>query len=196
MPMTTYSRPPEVWREMGLTDAEYERIVSLLRREPTDVELGMFAVMWSEHCGYKYSRPVLRLFRKYRESLEGAGFENAGVVPLDEQLGIAFKVESHNHPSAVEPHQGAATGVGGIIRDIFTMGARPIAILNALRFGPSAEPRNRYLFEHVVEGIASYGNCIGVPTVAGEVYFHPCYSGNPLVNAMAVGGGVGLWMWC
>ena len=187
MPMTTYSRPPEVWREMGLTDAEYERIVSLLRREPTDVELGMFAVMWSEHCGYKYSRPVLRLFRKYRESLEGAGFENAGVVPLDEQLGIAFKVESHNHPSAVEPHQGAATGVGGIIRDIFTMGARPIAILNALRFGPLAEPRNRYLFEHVVEGIASYGNCIGVPTVAGEVYFHPCYSGNPLVNAMAVG---------
>jgi phosphoribosylformylglycinamidine synthase II len=185
--MTTYSRAPEAWREMGLTDAEYERIVSLMGREPTDVELGMFAVMWSEHCGYKYSRPVLRLFRKYRESLEGAGFENAGVVPLDERLGIAFKVESHNHPSAVEPHQGAATGVGGIIRDIFTMGARPIAILNALRFGPLSEPRNRYLFEHVVEGIASYGNCIGVPTVAGEVYFHPCYSGNPLVNAMAVG---------
>jgi phosphoribosylformylglycinamidine synthase II len=187
LPMTTYRRAPEVWREMGLTDAEYERIVSLMGREPTDVELGMFAVMWSEHCGYKYSRPVLRLFRKYRESLEGAGFENAGVVPLDERLGIAFKVESHNHPSAVEPHQGAATGVGGIIRDIFTMGARPIAILNSLRFGPLTEPRNRYLFEHVVEGIASYGNCIGVPTVAGEVYFHPCYSGNPLVNAMAVG---------
>ncbi|BCW95709.1 MAG: phosphoribosylformylglycinamidine synthase subunit PurL [Fimbriimonadales bacterium] len=185
--MTTQRRAPEVWREMGLTDAEYARIVALLGREPTDVELGMFAVMWSEHCGYKYSRPVLRLFRKYRESLEGAGFENAGVVPLDEQLGVAFKVESHNHPSAVEPHQGAATGVGGIIRDIFTMGARPIAILNSLRFGPLTEPRNRYLFEHVVEGIASYGNCIGVPTVAGEVYFHPCYSGNPLVNAMAVG---------
>ena len=106
---------------------------------------------------------------------------------MDERLGIAFKVESHNHPSAVEPHQGAATGVGGIIRDIFTMGARPIAILNSLRFGPLSEPRNCYLFEHVVEGIASYGNCIGVPTVAGEVYFHPCYSGNPLVNAMAVG---------
>ncbi len=185
--MTTQRRAPEVWREMGLTDAEYARIVALLGREPTDVELGMFAVMWSEHCGYKYSRPVLRLFRKYRESLEGAGFENAGVVPLDERLGVAFKVESHNHPSAVEPHQGAATGVGGIIRDIFTMGARPIAILNSLRFGPLTEPRNRYLFEHVVEGIASYGNCIGVPTVAGEVYFHPCYSGNPLVNAMAVG---------
>ena len=114
--MTTQRRAPEVWREMGLTDAEYERIVSLMGREPTDVELGMFAVMWSEHCGYKYSRPVLRLFRKYRESLEGAGFENAGVVPLDERLGIAFKVESHNHPSAVEPHQGAATGVGASLR--------------------------------------------------------------------------------
>ncbi|MFN7015972.1 MAG: phosphoribosylformylglycinamidine synthase subunit PurL [Fimbriimonadales bacterium] len=185
--MTTLRRAPEVWREMGLTDAEYQRIITLMGREPTDVELGMFAVMWSEHCGYKYSRPVLSLFRKYRESLEGAGFENAGVVPLDENLGIAFKVESHNHPSAVEPHQGAATGVGGIIRDIFTMGARPIAILDSLRFGPLNEPRNRYLFEHVVEGISSYGNCIGVPTVAGEVYFHPCYSGNPLVNAMAVG---------
>ncbi len=172
---------------MGLTDAEYQRIVDLMGREPTDVELGMFAVMWSEHCGYKYSRPVLSLFKRYRESLEGAGFENAGMIPLDENLGVAFKVESHNHPSAVEPHQGAATGVGGIIRDIFTMGARPIAILDSLRFGPLNEPRNRYLFEHVVEGISSYGNCIGVPTVAGEVYFHPCYSGNPLVNAMAVG---------
>ncbi|MEJ5293885.1 MAG: phosphoribosylformylglycinamidine synthase subunit PurL [Fimbriimonadales bacterium] len=185
--MVSTSRSPEVWRSMGLTDAEYARIVELLQREPTDTELGMFAVMWSEHCGYKYSRPVLRLFKKYREALEGAGFENAGVVPLDEQYGIAMKVESHNHPSAVEPHQGAATGVGGIIRDIFTMGARPIAILDSLRFGPLDEARNRYLFEHVVEGISSYGNCIGVPTVAGEVYFHPCYSGNPLVNAMAVG---------
>ncbi len=182
-----FSRDPAIWREMGLSDAEYARIVELMGREPTDTELGMFAVMWSEHCGYKYSRPVLRLFRKYREALEGAGFENAGVVPLDEQLGIAMKVESHNHPSAVEPHQGAATGVGGIIRDIFTMGARPIAILDSLRFGPPDEPRNRYLLEHVVAGISSYGNCIGVPTVAGEIYFHPCYSGNPLVNAMAVG---------
>ncbi|MER3402962.1 MAG: phosphoribosylformylglycinamidine synthase subunit PurL [Armatimonadota bacterium] len=185
--MSRASRSPEAWRSMGLTDAEYARIVELLQREPTDTELGMFAVMWSEHCGYKYSRPVLRLFKKYREALEGSGFENAGVVPLDDQLGIAMKVESHNHPSAVEPHQGAATGVGGIIRDIFTMGARPIAILDSLRFGPLEEPRNRYLFEHVVEGISSYGNCIGVPTVAGEVAFHECYSGNPLVNAMAVG---------
>ncbi|MCS7065619.1 MAG: AIR synthase related protein, partial [Fimbriimonadales bacterium] len=182
-----FTRRPEIWREMGLSDEEYALIMQLMGREPTDTELGMFAVMWSEHCGYKYSRPVLRLFRKYREALEGAGFENAGIVPLDEQLGIAMKVESHNHPSAVEPHQGAATGVGGIIRDIFTMGARPIAILDSLRFGPPTEPRNRYLLEHVVEGISSYGNCIGVPTVAGEIYFHPCYSGNPLVNAMAVG---------
>ncbi len=182
-----FTRDPAIWREMGLSDAEYARIVALMGREPTDTELGMFAVMWSEHCGYKYSRPVLRLFRKYREALEDAGFENAGIVPLDDRLGIAMKVESHNHPSAVEPHQGAATGVGGIIRDIFTMGARPIAILDSLRFGPPDEPRNRYLLEHVVAGISSYGNCIGVPTVAGEIYFHPCYSGNPLVNAMAVG---------
>jgi phosphoribosylformylglycinamidine synthase II len=182
-----FIRDPQVWREMGLTDAEYERIVQLMGREPTDTELGMFAVMWSEHCGYKYSRPVLRLFKKYREALEGAGFENAGVVPLDERLGIVMKVESHNHPSAVEPHQGAATGVGGIIRDIFTMGARPIALLDSLRFGPLSEARNRYLLEHVVEGISSYGNCIGVPTIAGEIYFHPCYTGNPLVNVMAVG---------
>ncbi len=181
------TRSPEIWREMGLTDEEYARIVNLLQREPTDTELGMFAVMWSEHCGYKYSRPVLRLFKRYREALEAGGFENAGVVPLDDQVGIVMKVESHNHPSAVEPFQGAATGVGGIIRDIFTMGARPIAILDSLRFGTLDEARNRYLLEHVVDGIAHYGNCIGVPTVAGEVYFHPCYSGNPLVNAMAVG---------
>ncbi|MDW8051553.1 MAG: phosphoribosylformylglycinamidine synthase subunit PurL [Armatimonadota bacterium] len=185
--MVVVRRSPDEWRAMGLTDAEYRRIVELMGREPNDVELGMFAVMWSEHCGYKHSRPVLRLFKRYREALEGAGFENAGVVPLDDQLGIVFKVESHNHPSAVEPYHGAATGVGGIIRDVFTMGARPIALLNSLRFGPLSEARNRYLFEHVVRGIADYGNCIGVPTVAGEVYFHPCYSGNPLVNAMAVG---------
>ncbi|MCS7177656.1 MAG: AIR synthase related protein, partial [Candidatus Kapabacteria bacterium] len=171
--MVVVRRSPDEWRAMGLTDAEYSRIVELMWREPNDVELGMFAVMWSEHCGYKHSRPVLRLFKRYREALEGAGFENAGVVPLDDQLGIVFKVESHNHPSAVEPYHGAATGVGGIIRDVFTMGARPIALLNSLRFGPLSEARNRYLFEHVVRGIADYGNCIGVPTVAGEVYFHP-----------------------
>lgn len=178
---------PEIYQEMGLNGTEYEQIVATLGRTPTLTELGMFAVMWSEHCGYKYSRPVLALFKSYRQAQEQGTLENAGVIPLDDELGIVFKVESHNHPSAVEPFQGAATGVGGILRDIFTMGARPIACLNSLRFGPLDEPRNRYLFEHVVAGIAHYGNCVGVPTVAGELYFHPCYSGNPLVNAMAVG---------
>jgi phosphoribosylformylglycinamidine synthase subunit PurL len=183
---------PAIYREMGLNDAEYLQIEEILGREPTETELGMFAVMWSEHCGYKYSRPVLALFKTYREAQEQGGLENAGVIALDDKLGIVFKMESHNHPSAVEPFQGAATGVGGILRDIFTMGARPIANLNSLRFGPidgdSREAaRNRYLFEHVVAGIAHYGNCVGVPTVAGEIVFHPSYSGNPLVNAMAVG---------
>jgi phosphoribosylformylglycinamidine synthase subunit PurL len=180
---------------MGLNDEEYGRILRLLDREPSLTELGMFAVMWSEHCGYKYSRPILALFKRYKEALEGKGFENAGVVEIGEGLGVTMKVESHNHPSAVEPYQGAATGVGGIIRDILTMGARPVALLNSLRFGPvrdgDAPPevvdRNRYLFEQVVAGIAGYGNCVGVPTVAGEVNFHPRYSGNPLVNAMCVG---------
>jgi phosphoribosylformylglycinamidine synthase II len=155
----------------------------------------MFAVMWSEHCGYKYSRNVLAYFKKYKEAMEGDGHENAGIIDIGDGLGITMKVESHNHPSAVEPYQGAATGVGGIIRDIFTMGARPIAALNSLRFGtitPGLEPepvmeRNRHLFRRVVAGIGGYGNCVGVPTVAGEVNFHPRYSGNPLVNAMCVG---------
>jgi phosphoribosylformylglycinamidine synthase subunit PurL len=178
---------PKVYREMGLNDQEYQRIVELLGREPTYTELGMFAVMWSEHCGYKYSRPILRRFREYRQAMESGGLENAGVVDIGDGWGIVMKVESHNHPSAVEPFQGAATGVGGILRDIFTMGARPIALLDSLRFGPLDNARNRYLFTHVVGGISWYGNCVGVPTVAGEVYFHRCYSGNPLVNAMAVG---------
>ncbi len=183
---------PDIYREMGLNDIEYQQIEGILGREPTETEIGMFAVMWSEHCGYKFSRPVLALFKNYREAQEKGALENAGVVPLDDRLGIVFKMESHNHPSAVEPFQGAATGVGGILRDIFTMGARPIANLNSLRFGPitgrSREAaRNRYLFEGVVDGIAHYGNCVGVPTVAGEVVFHPSYTGNPLVNAMAAG---------
>src|SRR5437660_3451716 len=127
---------PEVYTSMGLNAGEYELILKLMGREPSDTELGMFAVMWSEHCGYKYSRPVLALFKTYKEAQEKGALENAGVIPLDEHLGIVFKVESHNHPSAVEPFQGAATGVGGILRDIFTMGARPIANLNSLRFGP------------------------------------------------------------
>ncbi len=180
---------------MGLIDSEYALIVQLMGREPRLTELGMFAVMWSEHCGYKYSRPILATFKRYKEAIEGAGLENAGVIDIGDGLGITMKVESHNHPSAVEPYQGAATGVGGIIRDILTMGARPIAGLNSLRFGPirdgEAEPevvaRNRFLFAHIVAGIAGYGNCVGVPTVAGEINFHPRFSGNPLVNAMCVG---------
>jgi phosphoribosylformylglycinamidine synthase len=180
---------------MGLRDSEFTKIVELLGREPTHTELGMFAVMWSEHCGYKHSRPVLAYFKRYKAALEGEGFENAGVVDIGDGWGVTMKIESHNHPSAVEPYQGAATGVGGILRDIFTMGARPVALLNSLRFGPirdgEAAPevvaRNRYLFEHVVEGIGGYGNCVGVPTVGGEAAFHPRYSRNPLVNAMAVG---------
>lgn len=186
---------PEVYTSMGLNDSEYKLITELLGRDPSYTELGMFAVMWSEHCGYKYSRPVLSRFSKYKEAIEGSGLENAGVVPIGDGLGITMKVESHNHPSYVEPYQGAATGVGGIIRDILTMGARPVAMLNSLRFGPLEDgsapdevvKKNRYLFEHVVEGIAGYGNCVGVPTVGGEVNFHPNYSGNPLVNAMCVG---------
>jgi phosphoribosylformylglycinamidine synthase len=186
---------PDVYLSMGLNKQEYEKVLKILGREPTYTELGMFAVMWSEHCGYKYSRPILAYFKKYKEAMEGSGLENAGIVEIGDGLGVVMKVESHNHPSAVEPYQGAATGVGGIIRDIFTMGARPIAGLNSLRFGPIEEGkappevvrRNRYLFGGVVAGIAGYGNCVGVPTVAGEVALHPRYSGNPLVNAMCVG---------
>ena len=178
---------PQMVREMGLNEREYQQVLDTLKREPTITELGMFSVMWSEHCGYKYSRPVLSLFKNYKEAQEQGALENAGVIPLDDNLGICFKIESHNHPSAVEPFQGAATGVGGILRDIFTMGARPIANLNSLRFGPLDDPHNRYLFDHAVGGISSYGNSVGVPTVAGEINFHPCYSGNPLVNAMSVG---------
>ena len=182
---------PQVYREMGLNDSEYALVLEALGREPTITELGMYAVMWSEHCGYKYSRPVLRLFKKYKEAMDTGAVENAGVIDIGDNIGIVMKMESHNHPSAVEPFQGAATGVGGILRDIFTMGARPVAILNSLRFGPidkeSGDDRTRYLFERVVEGISHYGNSVGVPTVGGEIYVHPSYTGNPLVNAMAVG---------
>ena len=175
------------WREVALSDAEYERIVELLGREPTPVELGMFGAMWSEHCGYKHSRPHLkRLPTEAPWVLQGPG-ENAGAVDIGDGLAAVFKVESHNHPSAVEPYQGAATGVGGIVRDIFTMGARPIALLDALRFGPLDQPRNRYLFDNVVGGIGGYGNCLGIPTVGGEVFFDETFSANPLVNAMCVG---------
>lgn len=171
----------------GLKPEEYDNIVQRLGRHPNRAELGMFGVMWSEHCCYKNSRPLLSQFpTKGDRILVGPG-ENAGVVDLGDGLRLAFKIESHNHPSAVEPFQGAATGVGGILRDIFTMGARPIAVLNSLRFGSLDEARTRRLFNGVVAGIAHYGNCVGVPTVGGEVYFDPAYSGNPLVNAMALG---------
>ena len=174
-------------KQEGLTPEDYNEIVRRLGRHPNRAELGMFGVMWSEHCCYRNSRPLLGQFpTEGPRILVGPG-ENAGVVDLGEGHRLAFKIESHNHPSAVEPFQGAATGVGGILRDIFTMGARPMALLNALRFGPLDESRNAGLMEGVVAGIAHYGNCVGVPTVAGEVAFDPSYSGNPLVNAMALG---------
>jgi phosphoribosylformylglycinamidine synthase len=178
---------PGAWREVALSDAEYEKICDLLGRDPRPVELGMFGAMWSEHCGYKHSRPLLkRLPTEAPWVLQGPG-ENAGAIDVGDGWAVVFKVESHNHPSAVEPYQGAATGVGGIVRDIFTMGARPIATLNALRFGPLDQPRNRYLFDNVVGGIGGYGNCLGIPTVGGEIFFDASYNGNPLVNAMSIG---------
>ncbi len=175
-------------RELGLTDHEYDLIVDGLGREPGDVELAMLSLMWSEHCAYKHSKKLLRrLPVEGPNVLVGPG-ENAGAVDVGDNLAIAFKVESHNHPSAVEPFQGAATGVGGILRDIFAVGARPIAVLDSLRFGePADSPRSRYLLEHAVAGIGHYGNSIGVPTVGGEIYFEPSYEQNCLINAMAVG---------
>ena len=171
----------------GLKPKEYKDIVNRLGRHPNKAELGMFGVMWSEHCCYKNSRPLLKQFPTTGERILVGPGENAGVVDLGDGIRLAFKIESHNHPSAVEPFQGAATGVGGILRDIFTMGARPIAVLNSLRFGSLDDARTRRLFAGVVEGISHYGNCVGVPTVGGEVYFDPAYTGNPLVNVMALG---------
>ena len=204
--------------QLSLSRDEYDRIVDLLDREPNEVELGMFGALWSEHCGYKHSRPLFKMFPTEGEHvLTKTGEENAGVVDIGDGLSVAFKIESHNHPSAIEPYEGAATGVGGIVRDIFAMGARPIALLDSLRFGPlqpsaptdsclsgdhripvaafeaetapEVAARNRHLFSGVVAGIGGYGNCIGIPTVGGEVSFSPSYSGNPLVNAMCVGVG-------
>ena len=178
----------ELALEHGLTEEEYGWICDRLGRTPSFTELGIFSVMWSEHCSYKNSIALLKtLPREGGRLLVGAGEENAGLVDIGDGLAIAFKIESHNHPSAVEPYQGAATGVGGILRDIFTMGGRPIASLNSLRFGSLEDARTRYLFEGVVKGIGDYGNCFGVPTVAGEVYFDNSYKDNPLVNAMAIG---------
>ena len=178
---------PELYEELGLTSEEYDRIVETLGREPNKVELGMYSIMWSEHCSYKSSKAQLaKLPTTGTRVLLGPG-ENAGVVDIGDGMAVVFKLESHNHPSAVEPFQGAATGVGGIVRDIFTMGARPIACLDPLRFGSLDSARTRYLFEGVVAGIASYGNCLGIPTVAGDVYFEEAYEENPLVNVMCLG---------
>src|SRR5690349_17854550 len=223
--MTEPKITPELVQKHNLTSEEFDRIKGILGREPNYTELGIFSVMWSEHCSYKNSRPLLKTFpTKSPRILVGAGEENAGIIDIGDGLAIAFKIESHNHPSAVEPFQGAATGVGGIIRDIFTMGARPVCALNSLRFGPITQqnrearrteiehpasgiqhpaadlsPRtsplsppasvatNRRLFSGVVAGIAHYGNCFGIPTVAGEVYFDESYEGNPLVNAFCMG---------
>lgn len=177
----------EVLEQHNLTRSEYDRILSILDRSPNLTELGIFSVMWSEHCSYKSSRLHLkRLPTQGPQVLQGPG-ENAGIVDIGDGYAVAFKIESHNHPSFVEPYQGAATGVGGILRDIFTMGARPVAAMNSLRFGPPDQPRNRQIMEGVVAGIAGYGNCFGVPTVGGEVVFEDCYSQNPLVNAFALG---------
>ena len=179
---------PELVKQHGLTPEEFERVKGILGREPSYTELGIFSVMWSEHCSYKNTRPLLKTFpTKSAKILVGAGEENAGIIDIGDGLAIAFKIESHNHPSAVEPFQGAATGVGGIIRDIFTMGARPICVLNSLRFGELGSPEVRRLFSGVVSGIAHYGNCIGLPTVGGEVYFDKSYEGNPLVNVFCLG---------
>ncbi len=187
MSPVTIEITPEIVKEHGLKPDEYDRILKILGRKPNMTELGVYSVMWSEHCGYKHSKEVLRKFTTTgAKVLQGPG-ENAGIMDIGEGWAVAFKVESHNHPSAVEPYQGAATGVGGILRDIFTMGARPIANLNSLRFGPLALPKVKHLFTGVVRGIADYGNCMGIPTVAGEVVFDETYTDNCLVNAMSVG---------
>lgn len=176
-----------VWEAVGLTESEYRLIQGALGRDPNEVELGMYGLMWSEHCSYKSSRAFLRRFpTEAPHVIQGPG-ENAGVVDIGDDQAVVFKMESHNHPSAIEPYQGAATGIGGILRDIFTMGARPIALFDPLRFGPLDDARGRYLFGGVISGISGYGNCVGVPTVGGEVNFEECYRQNPLVNVMCVG---------
>jgi len=183
--MTTIHEP--AYRQLGMTDAEYQSVVELLGREPRPAELAMYSVMWSEHCSYKSSRSHLGRFPTEAPWVVVGPGENAGVVDIGDGWLAALRIESHNHPSFVEPYQGAATGVGGILRDVFTMGARPIALWDQIRFGPLTEPKNRYLFKGVVSGIAGYGNAVGVPTVGGEMEFDDCYSGNPLVNVMCLG---------
>ena len=176
-----------IYREMGMTDGEYKLVKEMLGRRPNYTELGLFSVMWSEHCSYKNSKKILRKFpTEGSHVLQGPG-EGAGIVDIGDSLAVVFKIESHNHPSAIEPYQGAATGVGGIIRDIFSMGARPLALLNSLRFGELVSPKTKHFFEEVVAGIAGYGNCVGIPTIGGEIQFDDCYAGNPLVNVMCLG---------
>ncbi len=174
-------------RSLGITDEELLAIRERLDRDPNELELAMFSVMWSEHCSYKSSKPLLATLPTAGEGVVAGPGENAGVIDIGDGLAVAFKIESHNHPSAVEPYQGAATGVGGILRDIFTMGARPVAVLDALRFGDPSEARTRRLVDGIVRGVGGYGNCVGVPTVGGELVFDACYGGNPLVNVMAIG---------
>lgn len=186
-PTAQQIKDEKLYAGMGMSDEEFAMVEVILGRLPNWTETGLFSVMWSEHCSYKNSKPVLRKFpTKGPQVLQGPG-EGAGIVDIGDEQAVVFKMESHNHPSAIEPYQGAATGVGGIIRDVFSMGARPIAMLNSLRFGELKSARGKYLFEEVVAGIAGYGNCIGIPTVGGEIQFDPCYEGNPLVNAMCVG---------
>jgi phosphoribosylformylglycinamidine synthase len=180
-------QPEPLHRQLGVTDEELAAIRGKLGRDPNHVELAMFSVMWSEHCSYKSSKPLLKTLPTRGSGMMAGPGDNAGVVRIGGGLAVAFKIESHNHPSAVEPYQGAATGVGGILRDIFTMGARPIAVLDALRFGDPTDPRTRLLVDGVVRGVGGYGNCVGVPTVGGELVFDPSYQGNPLVNVMAIG---------
>lgn len=175
------------WQKYGLTDVEYQAVQDQLGREPNELELALFGVMWSEHCSYKHTRHLLKTLPTQGPLVVQGPGENAGVIDAGDGLGVAFKIESHNHPSAVEPYQGAATGVGGIVRDVFGMGARPVAILNSLRFGDLKSDRTQWLLRGVVSGIAGYGNCLGIPTVGGEVYFDSCYNKNPLVNAMCIG---------
>src|SRR6201989_2110029 len=188
---------PELLKQHSLTSEEYARIEAALERTPSLTELGIYSVMWSEHCSYKSSRVHLRRLPTRGERTSGPGSvvqgpgENAGIIDIGDGWACAFKIESHNHPSYIEPFQGATTGVGGILRDIFTMGARPLAVLDALRFGPVDDPeagaRNARIVEGVVSGISHYGNCFGVPTVGGECVFETCYNGNPLVNVFALG---------
>ncbi len=178
----------EVLDEIALSRAEYDLIVKKLERDPSEVELGLFGALWSEHCGYKHSKALLKQFPSTGKYVRvKPGEENAGVIDIGDNILIVFKMESHNHPSAVEPYQGAATGIGGIVRDIFTMGARPIACLDPLRFGDLENSRTRYLLGGVISGIAGYGNCLGIPTVAGDLYFDECYDENPLINVMCIG---------